>query len=208
MTDFVLVRHGESTHRSDGYVGSTDVPLTDRGREQAAELAKWAASADLVGVWSSNLMRASHTAQASADALDVELQVDSRLREVDFGDAEGRTRDELKASIPDAFEAFTEDPVANHWPGGEDPAAAADRGLECLREVGATERDGRVLVVCHTTLIRLMMCSLLGIPLREYRRRFPFVHNGFLNEVRLTDGHFAMLSWNAPPADRGKTDDP
>lgn len=208
MTDFVLVRHGESTHRSDGYVGSTDVPLTERGREQATELAEWAMSAGLDGVWASDLIRASETAQPSAEVLGLQLHVEPRLREVDFGSAEGRTRDELKTEMPDAYNAFARDPVANHWPGGEDPTAAADRGLDCLRQIAAAAPDGRVLIVCHTTLIRLMMCALLGLPLREYRRRFPFVHNGFLNEVRLSDGHFAMLSWNAPPADLGKNDDP
>ncbi len=208
MTDIVLVRHGETEwHAENRYTGSTEVELTARGKAQAHDLATWAGGAGLDAIWSSDLSRARYTAQPAASTTGLELVTDPRLREVDFGHAEGRTRAELQESMPGVVEAFIADPVANHMPGGEHPESAAERGIDGLREITATYPTGRVLVVGHTTLIRLMVCALFELPLREYRRLLPFVHNGFLNEFRFTDGHVSLLSWNSSPNGQRKTAD-
>jgi broad specificity phosphatase PhoE len=55
-----------------------------------------------------------------------------------------------------------------------------------------------VLVVAHTTAIRLALCRLIGVPLSEYRRLFPFVRNCGLTELRLEDGQTSVLEFNTP----------
>lgn len=200
MTDIVLVRHGETTwHADNRYTGGSDIPLTARGRAQADRLARWAGTAGLAAVWSSDLSRTQLTARPCAEAAGLELRLDPRLREVDFGHAEGMTPSEIAQTIPHEFAAFQDDPVANHLPGGENPRHAVHRGVACLGDIAAAHPGGRVLVVSHNTLMRLMLCSLLDVPLEEYRRVLPFVRNGYLNEIRLSDGDAALLSWNAPP---------
>jgi broad specificity phosphatase PhoE len=200
VTDIVLVRHGETTwHAENRYAGGSDIPLTPRGIEQARQLARWAGAAGVDGVWASNLSRAMLTAQPCAEAAGLEMQVDARLRELDFGRGEGLTQAQMAEAMPDALAAFLQDPVAHHLPAGENPKDAAERGLACLYDIAAAHPSRRVLVVCHTTIIRLMICSLLGLPLGEYRRLLPAVHNGFLNEIRLRHDGVALLSWNAPP---------
>ena len=200
MTDLVLVRHGETVwHAENRYTGRTDIPLTPRGFAEGHELARWAGTAELAGVWASDLSRSQLTARPCAEAAGLELRADPRLREVDFGQAEGMTPAEMVQTIPHEFAAFQRDPVTNHLPGGEDPRLAAERGLACLDEIARAYPDGRVLVVCHSTLIRLMICSLLGVPLTEYRRVLPLVRNGYLNEIRIGDGRAALLSLNVPP---------
>ena len=200
MTDLVLVRHGETIwHADNRYTGSSDIPLSSRGLAEGDELARWARTAGLSGVWASDLSRSQLTARPGAEAAGLDLRVDPRLREVDFGQGEGMTRAEMAQTIPDDFAAFQRDPVANHLPGGEDPRLAVERGLACLDEIAGTYPDGRVLVVCHSTLIRLMICSLLGVPLGDYRRVLPTVRNGYLNEIRIGNGRAALLSLNAPP---------
>lgn len=85
-----------------------------------------------------------------------------------------------------------------------DGRLVAARGLTCLTELAAGHPDGRLLVVCHGTLIRVMLCSMLDLPLGAYRRLLPVVRNGHLNEVRLgADGRAALLSWNALPVPVG-----
>lgn len=208
MTDIVLVRHGETEwHAENRYTGHTDVSLTARGTAQAHDLSRWAGAAGLDAIWSSDLSRARHTAQPAVDTTGLDLVVDPRLRELDFGRAEGHTRAEMRQSMPGAVEAFLADPVAHHMPGGEHPETATARGLESLREIAAAYPTGRVLVVGHTTLIRLMACALFQLPLRDYRRLLPFVHNGFLNELRLSAGRVSLLSWNSPPNGLRKADD-
>ncbi|MBP8532409.1 histidine phosphatase family protein [Streptomyces sp. MK37H] len=199
MTDFVLVRHGETVwHAENRYAGRTDVPLTEHGHKQAAELGAWAAGRRLDAVLSSPLSRARLTAGPAAAALGLTPRVDERLYEVDFGRGEGLTRAEMRERFPAELGAFLADPVAHHLPGGEDPAAAAGRAIACLTDIAHEVPEGRVLVVAHSTLVRLVLCQLLGIPLARYRQVFPRLENGALTELRLRDGRASLLRLNAP----------
>jgi broad specificity phosphatase PhoE len=202
VTDLVLVRHGETVwHAENRYAGSSDVALTPRGEEQAARLAAWARTAGLAAVWSSTLSRARITAEACSEATGLPLEVDARLCELDFGEGEGLTSAEMSERFPDARAAFVADPAAHPLPGGEDPAAATRRFTECLGEIATKHPDGRVLVVAHSSAIRLALCHLIGVPLKEYRRLFPALRNCALTELRVRDGRAALLQFNTPPAE-------
>lgn len=199
MTHVILVRHGETVwHDGNRYAGRTDVALTPRGRLQAAELAAWAAGQRIDAVFSSPLSRARLTAAPAGEALGLTPRVDERLSEVDFGRGEGLTRAEMRDRFPGELDAFLDDPVAHHLPDGEDPREAAARASACLADIAAAFPDGRVLVVAHSTLLRLTLCDQLGIPLSEYRRVFPHMDNGTLTELGLRDGQSSLLRFNAP----------
>lgn len=200
MTDIFLVRHGETLwHAENRYAGRSDVELSHRGREQARALACWTRAADLDALWCSELRRARGTAMPCAEASGLAAKVDSRLDEVGFGQGEGLTAEEMRHRFPREVDAFHADPVGHPFPGGEDPRAATARAIACLADITEEVPRGRVLVVTHNSLIRLVLCHLLGIPLAEYRRRFPSVRNCALNEVRLVPGEDAMLrQFNAP----------
>ncbi|MDI3417599.1 histidine phosphatase family protein [Streptomyces luteolus] len=200
MTDLILVRHGETIwHAENRYTGRSDIPLTPRGRTQADHLATWAKQANLEALWVSPLGRALKTAAPSASATGLEACVDARLRELDFGDAEGMTTAEMRAAFPEALAAFHRDPAGDHLPGGELPADAVRRAMECLDEIRAAHPNGRVLIVGHSTLNRLLLCHLTGVPLSEYRRRFPVVRNCAVTELRW-DGsaNVSLLQFNTP----------
>ena len=53
-------------------------------------------------------------------------------------------------------------------------------------------------MVAHTTAIRLALCQLIGVPLSNYRRLFPFVRNCGLTEIRLRAGEVAVMEFNTP----------
>lgn len=198
MTALVLVRHGETVWHEEGrYAGTTDISLSPRGLQQAADLGRWARQARPSALWASPLGRTQATAAPAARATGLPVRTDPRLRELDFGEAEGRTLAEIEEAFPDALEHFLRDPVAGHLPSGEPPGEAADRAVACFEEIAATHEGERVLVVLHTTLLRLALCRLLGLPLRDYRRRFPIVRNGALNEIALSEGSCALLQFNA-----------
>src|ERR1700739_3523872 len=104
VTNLVLVRHGETLWQTENrYAGSTDIPLSGRGPEQAQWLARWASSAHLAAIWVSPLLRARETAVPSERASGLSAHVDSRLKETHFGKAEGLTNAEIKRSFPEAF---------------------------------------------------------------------------------------------------------
>ncbi|MFG3440103.1 histidine phosphatase family protein [Nonomuraea sp. NPDC047897] len=199
MTRLVLVRHGETVwHAENRYAGLSDVELTPRGHDQARQLAVWAASAGLSAVWASTLSRAQITAAASAKAAGVELRVDDRLRELDFGRGDGLTAAEMRERFPEARAAFEADPAAHPLPGGEDPHEAATRFTAALDDICAAHPGERVLVVAHTTAIRLALCRLIGVPLGSYRRLFPRLDNCAVTELRLRDDEVAVLQFNSP----------
>ncbi|NGN68080.1 histidine phosphatase family protein [Streptomyces sp. A7024] len=199
MTDFILVRHGETVwHAENRYAGRTDVALTPRGHAQAAELADWATGAGIDAVVSSPLSRARLTAAPTAKALGLAPRIEDRLLEVDFGRGDGLTRTEMGKAFPEGLKAFLNDPVANHLPDGEDPTQAATRGTAALKDLTRELPDARILVVAHSTLIRLVLCRLLNIPLAAYRRVFPELHNGARTELRIRAGRSSLIKLNAP----------
>jgi probable phosphoglycerate mutase len=200
MSRLVLVRHGETVwHAGNRYAGRTDVALTEKGVSQAQALATWARSARLAAVWSSPLSRARLTASPAAEALGLPLQIEERLIELDFGCGEGKTDAEMRHEFPEQRAAFLLDPVSNFLPGGEDPRHAAERGASALRSIAATvPQDSRALVVAHNTLLRLVLCSLLEIPLARYRSIFPSFANCTTTEIAITETKVGLLSFNVP----------
>ena len=197
-----LTRHGETVwHAENRYAGSSDIELSARGRAQAERLAAWAAEAGLARIRSSDLVRARETARIVAARAGLEPEEDARLREVHFGRGEGLTSAEMEREFPDARRAFVAAPASSPLPGGEPGVAAATRMLAALWDAAA---DGPVLVVAHTTVIRLALCRLLGLPLDAYRERFPTLGNATLTTVRIPDdgdpvGRGALLGFNVPP---------
>jgi probable phosphoglycerate mutase len=112
-----------------------------------------------------------------------------------FGVAEGRRLAELPVRQAVAFRA---DPVAGAFPGAEDPHAAAARGVAALRAAAERHDGRRILVVSHSTLLRLALCELLGIPLSRYRVVFPTLPNCAPAELRVDGPDTALLTYNVP----------
>lgn len=194
-TTVVLARHGRTAwHHGNRYCGSSDLPIDAVGRRQAEYLRSWAVEEYRPdAVWSSPMLRARQTVEPTAEALGLTPAVDARLREVDFGDAEGKRLSELPPAVAKAFEL---DPVGSHFPNGEHPADAADRVTEVFHEIGAG--GGKVLVVAHNTLIRLLICRVLGLELRDYRRLLPVLGPAALVRLRWQDGTVGLEAYNVP----------
>ncbi|MFF4903647.1 histidine phosphatase family protein [Streptomyces sp. NPDC001260] len=195
----LLARHGQTVwHAENRYAGISDVPLTETGHAQAEALGRWAAAHPVDAVWTSPLSRAVVTAEPACRALGLTPSREPDLRECDFGVVEGRTLAQFAEEDPDAAAAFRADPVAHPFPGAEDPVAAAGRGAAALRRIAAAHDGERVLVVAHNTLLRLVLCRLLSIPLGEYRRVFPQLRNAAVTELRMDPDRVGLISLNLP----------
>jgi probable phosphoglycerate mutase len=140
-----LVRHGESLANTGGRLsGWSDVPLSARGEAQARALGPLLEGREFDGIWSSDLRRAVVTAQLAFG----EPRIDRRLREMDFGELEGKRWDEIGAAERDAILEF----VDYEAPGGESIASLRDRVLEFVEALP----DGRHLIFSHGGAIRLL----------------------------------------------------
>lgn len=193
----LLARHGRTEwHRDNRYVSRTDIGIDETGREQARTLARRAKEESPALVLSSPLKRAVLTAEPAAEACGLELETDDRLRELDFGDWEGKTFDEIRSEDPERAERFLHS--AEHgFPGGEPLDDGARRILEVFEDLRLSQAGLTVLVVAHNTLLRLGLCAVLGVPLGDYRRRLPRVVNAAISEVRFGEGGGALYSFNA-----------
>jgi 2,3-bisphosphoglycerate-dependent phosphoglycerate mutase len=195
-TTVVLARHGRTEwHHGNRYTGSTDLPIDSVGVQQAELLRAWAEDFRPDALWSSPMLRARQTIAPTAEVLGLEPTTDARLREVDFGSAEGKMLSELPPAVAGAF---TLDPVANPFPGGENVADAAERVQQGFDEIVRRHAGGKVLVVAHNTLIRLLVCRVLGLPVRDYRRLLPALGPAALVRLRQQDGTVGLEAFNVP----------
>lgn len=198
MTTLHLARHGETVwHAENRYAGSSDIGLTDRGLAQAEALGRWAADARPVAVYSSDLSRAMITATPAASVLGLDLQIDARLREVHFGRGEGLTTAEMREQFPEALAEFHRKPGRSPLPGGEPGLNAVNRAWAALEQIAAHHEAGPVLVVMHSTLMRLVLCKVLDMPLNRYRSAFPSVVNAAITTISIGAGPTALLAYNS-----------
>lgn len=187
MTTITFVRHGETVwHAENRYAGSTDVGLTELGLRQAAQLGEWARAARLDAVVTSDLDRSIRTAAPAVESTGLAPIVEPRLREVDFGAGEGHTKSEMRERFPEAVQRFHRWPAESPLPDGERGNAAVERAGAAVRQLLAGFPDGRILVVGHATLHRLLLCRLLDIDPNRYRTLFPQLRNVARSTLRFT----------------------
>ena len=156
-----LARHGETPYNAERrFQGRLPVPLTQRGREQAHELAAVAARRDWAALWCSPLARARETAAIVGAAIGLEPREDARFAETDCGDWTDRFFDDVQAAEPEAFAAYQRADPGFAFPGGESFAQQQARVLDGLDDV--RRGDVPALVVCHRGSIRLALAALNG----------------------------------------------
>lgn len=156
----LLARHGQTDDNLEPlrFQGFRDTPLNAVGIEQAHALAeRVAADHEVRSLWSSDLSRASVTAEIVGGRIGLEPHLDPRLREGDRGNWEGRLFPEVEREEPDAFAAWMRGGAEFRFPGGESLQEHSDRVWQALQEI----RDSAplpALVVCHRGSIRTVLC--------------------------------------------------
>jgi probable phosphoglycerate mutase len=140
-----VVRHGETpASRGHTLAGWADVPLTERGREEAEALRPVLADERFEGVWSSDLARAVTSARLAWG----EPRLDRRLREIHFGSLEGRYWPDLEPAYRQGLERFE----GFAAPEGESFDDLRLRVLAFVEEL----QPGRHLVFSHGGVLRLL----------------------------------------------------
>lgn len=163
MVHIDLLRHGETVGGT-RFRGSLDDPLTDEGiRQMECAVANAGPWDEIV---TSPLSRCAAFAESLALKLRVPLAIDERLREIHFGDWEGRSSAELMATAPLALTRFLGDPLRHPPPGAESVEAFRERTLDALRDRLTPHNLGRrLLLVTHGGVIRVMLCHARRWPL-------------------------------------------
>jgi probable phosphoglycerate mutase len=169
-TRLFLIRHGATALAAeDRFAGSTDVPLSEEGRDQTRRLAERLAREGVAAIYSSPLRRAVETATLLAAPHRLEVRECAELREIDHGHWEQLTRREVEERFPAEAAAWDQDPFTFAPTGGESGLMVTARALPALIEIVRTHAGQKVLVVSHKATIRLLLSSLLGFDPRRYR---------------------------------------
>jgi alpha-ribazole phosphatase len=195
MLRLLLVRHGETEWNATGrYQGQTDIPLNAAGHRQAKAVAERLAAERIDAIYASDLLRAWATAEAIAEPHDVEPRPDARLREMNYGDWQGLTYQQIAEQAPEALAAWNADRVHRTPPGGESLADLATRAESLLAEIRAAHLEGTVAVVSHGGTVRMILCVLLGHPPASYWQ-FEMDNTG-VSEIELQDRGPVVIRWN------------
>ena len=167
-----FLRHGETeASRTGGYCGVLDVDLTPEGHRMAEEFGAAYESLPWAAVFCSPLRRSMDTARPLCDAVSLEMQLRDGLKEIAYGQWEGKTPEEVNRRFHDEYVRWLADPGWNKPSGGERGVDVARRSSVVLEEIERAHPAGNVLVVSHKATTRIMLCSLLGIDVGRYRDR-------------------------------------
>lgn len=160
-----VTRHGETDWNVSGILqGWFDVPINERGRHQARQLAAAFAGADFAAVWASPLVRARETAEIVAAALRLPPpSCHDGLKERHFGAIQGVPKSELAELNPVLLQQILRRNPAAEFEGGESMDEFADRILAAFADIGARHRGARVLVITHGWVMDVVARHIGGL---------------------------------------------
>lgn len=183
-----LLRHGETDWNAKERVqGATDTVLNKKGLQQAYDAAEKLANENIETVYASDLKRARKTGDIVSAKLDLPIHYTKRLRELNFGKAEGVKISDMQAKFPYIYQAIND--IKNperydiKYPNGETIGEVQQRFMKFVNKL---LDDGRksVLLITHGMLIRIFAetclkktirldnCSVLRVTLDEKTKKF------------------------------------
>jgi broad specificity phosphatase PhoE len=167
-----FLRHGETVYsQTGGYCGDLDPDLTPSGHQMATDFAEAFHSAPWEAIYVSPMKRTIATAKPLCNVVGIEMQLRDGLKEIRYGEWEGKTQEEVKQQYVDDYVNWMTEPSWNAPTGGETAVEVSSRSSLVIAEIKEKFDSGNVLVVSHKATIRIILCSLLGIDLGRYRDR-------------------------------------
>ncbi len=201
----ILMRHGQIPQSDPRrFVGQRDLPLDRVGQEQADAAGKWLqacleAGPELQGIVASDLQRTRETAERVAAALgraSQDVVFEPRLREINLGAWEGLSKAEVQERFPGELERRGRELDSCRPQSGESFQDLQQRVSAAFQDIAAETASLRI-VVAHAGVNRVLLCSLLGMPLKH------IFHLGqdycAVNFLRRTPEHWVARHLNVLP---------
>jgi broad specificity phosphatase PhoE len=195
MGDLLLIRHGETEWSASGqHTSWTDLPLTQRGEEQAKSLVPLLADRTIARALTSPLTRAVRTAKLAGLTGAVR---EPDLHEWDYGAYEGVTTAEIHRTRPDWYLWNDGVPPGPDGHPGESPTDVGLRADRVLSRVSDAlgSGSGDVVLVAHSHFLRVLTARRLGLP-PEDGRLFR-LETGTVSRLSTEHGRPVVAEWNA-----------
>jgi broad specificity phosphatase PhoE len=163
MAKLILARHGETAWNVEKiYRGRLDVNLDEVGIKQAELLGKYLSNWKLEAIYASPVKRALDTANIIARYQKIGVHVAEGLIDFDYGKWQSLTEQEVKRLYPALLSEWHNNPHKVKMPGGESLEDVRRRAIEVVNEV-ISKYQGSVVLVSHRVVIKVLICSLLGL---------------------------------------------
>jgi broad specificity phosphatase PhoE len=163
MTEIILARHGETEWNvEEVFRGRIDVELNKTGIKQAELLAEYLHDVKIEAVYSSPLKRALRTAGMIAGGHRLEVKIAPGLIDIDFGDWQGLSHQEVKDRYQELYTEWVNHPDKVKMPAGEDLKNVRERAIGVIDEV-IYKYEGTVVLVAHRVVNKVLICALLGL---------------------------------------------
>ncbi len=166
----VLIRHPQTIASLEKRFPKKDETYSHEGRRQFEQLLKNPVCGELI---TSDLLRCKTLAKAMAEAHDVPLRVDSRIREIDMGVFEGHTFSELEEVFSQDVQEWMREPESFTFPQGESYFEFHRRVREFAQEL----EEGQYTLITHSGVIHLLMKYWMQ---KEMLEPFPCGHRVML----------------------------
>lgn len=161
-----IARHGQTMWNQEKRMqGHQDSALTDLGKGQAKKLRDSLKETKWEAIYASPLQRALATANIIRGKQAVPIICQDDLREMCFGDWEGKLHQEIAKQEPQKYEDFWMSPDLYVTSSGESFFEVEKRVLKALRKIMEQHQTGNVLIVTHTVVVKLLMAYFEQRPL-------------------------------------------
>ena len=168
----LLIRHGETDWNRNGrFQGRSDLPLNQRGRDQAHALALALKEEPLTAIYSSPLTRALETARFIKDFHpSIPLYEEEGLVEMNLGEFEGMEAQQWLVEYSDFIKRWRDTPASVSMPGGENLQEVQARVIQTLERITRGYPNDSTLLLCsHNFVNRTLLCYALNVPLDRFR---------------------------------------
>ena len=159
-TTIELLRHGE-LEGGDIFRGSTDDALTDNGWQQMVSALGDKSEWDII--ITSSLSSCREFAEVIAQDEEIDLEVNKQLTEIDFGDWEDQTLDDIMKEDSGLLNSWWQSPTQVTPPNGEDFHDFRSRVLKAFKEILREYKGKNILIITHSGVIRIILMSILGM---------------------------------------------
>ncbi len=194
-TRLFLVRHGEVVSQGQGkFLGFTDLGLSNRGKRQVQSLAEYLQEAPLDQAYASDLKRAVDSARSICHGRSIKLVTRPAFREMNMGDWDGKSWEEVKKKDPGIKSLFFYDLKNFYFPGGENWTQFRVRVLKGLKILLKENQGKDILLVAHAGVNRIILARALGL---RYKNMF-FMDQAYacLNIIECYGNSFKLTLMN------------
>ena len=193
-----IIRHGESVGNLNRIcLGHTNLDLTDLGLSQAKKTAEALSDIEFSAIYSSDLIRAVHTAEPHAHIRNLEIGTDSSFRELYFGNWENASVLMLKEKFHDEFMIGWRANFGTFTaPEGESVVAMAQRMLDGVKKIAALHPGKTILVASHAAAIRALWGKISGFTSSEWAGAFPFPTNASYSVLEVEGDTVTPVSYS------------